>query len=334
MTSKERFMAVIKGEQPDRTPVFPLLMGFAASRHGLKYSEFASNGTAMAEAQLRAAECFSLDAITACSDAFRICADLGAQLIFHDDKPPHAPEPLVRTAEDFKALKRPDVSNKKGRMYDRAKAVSEMVQAAGNKLMVLGWVDMPFAEACSVCGVQDFMFMLYDEPDLAKELLAFLTDIVIDFSLLQLEMGAPMIGAGDAAASLLSPELYREFALPFETVVCRAIHDKGGLVKLHICGNTSQLLDDMVSCGADLYNVDHMVDFRTAMQTYTAAGRSFKGNLNPVSDIFQSKPEEIYNKARALVQAAGGKKYMLSAGCEIPTTTSDENFMAFCRAAR
>jgi len=223
MTSKERFMAVIKGEQPDRTPVFPLLMGFAATRHGLKYSEFAGNGTAMAEAQLRAAERFSLDAITACSDAFRISADLGAQLIFHDDKPPHAPEPLVRTGEDFKALKRPDVSNKKGRMYDRAKAVSEMVRASGNNLMVLGWVDMPFAEACSVCGVQDLMFMLYDEPDLVRELLSFLTGIVVDFALLQLEMGAPMIGAGDAAASLLSPQLYREFALPFETAVCTTV---------------------------------------------------------------------------------------------------------------
>jgi len=114
--------------------------------------------------------------------------------------------------------------------------------------------------------------------------------------------------------------------------VCRAVHDKGGLVKLHICGNTSQLLPDMVSCGADLYNVDHMVDFEKAMQTYSSAGKAFKGNLNPVTDIFQAEPEAVFNKARALVQAAQGKQYMLSAGCEIPIATSDENFMAFCRA--
>jgi len=286
----------------------------------------------MAEAQLKMAERFPLDAITACSDAFRISADMGAQIIFDDDKPPHAANPLVRTREDFKALKRPDVSDKKGRMYDRAKAVSEMVRAAGNNLMVLGWVDMPFAELCSVCGLQNAMFMLYDEPELTKDLLALLTDIVIDFALLQLEMGSPMIGAGDAAASLLSPALYREFALPFETAVCRAIHDKGALVKLHICGNTSHLLQDMVSCNADLYNIDHMVDFEKAMQTYSAAGKSFKGNLNPVTDIFQATPETVFSKARALVQAAQGKQYMLSAGCEIPIGTSDESFMAFCRA--
>jgi len=48
------------------------------------------------------------------------------------------------------------------------------------------------------------MLMLYDEPELAHKLLGFLTDIVIDFAVAQMEAGAPMIGAGDAAVSLIS----------------------------------------------------------------------------------------------------------------------------------
>ena len=88
----------------------------------------------------------------------------------------------------------------------------------------------------------------------------------------------------------------------------------------------------MALIGADLYNVDHMVDFNEAMQVYSAAGKTFKGNLDPVADIYQAKPEEIDKKARALLQTARGKRYMLSAGCEIPAATSDKNFAALCGA--
>ena len=127
-------------------------------------------------------------------------------------------------------------------MYDRIKGVEEMNRAVGTECMVLGWVDMPFAEACSACGVSNFLMMLYDEPELAHKILNFLTDIVIEFAIAQIEAGAEMIGAGDAAASLISPQLYREFGLPYEQRVCEAIHKSGGLVKLHICGNTKTCL--------------------------------------------------------------------------------------------
>ena len=83
-------------------------------------------------------------------------------------------------------------------MADRAVGVREMAQAVGNECLVLGWVDMPFAEACSLCGVTEFMLMISDDPRLAHAVLDFLTTIVIDFCRVQLEAGAPMIGAGDA----------------------------------------------------------------------------------------------------------------------------------------
>ena len=218
-------------------------------------------------------------------------------------------------------------------MADRTNAVREMVNAVGNECLVLGWVDMPFAEACSVCGVQEFMMLMIDEPELAHRLLDFLTDVVIDFCLVQLGAGAPMIGAGDAAASLVSPELYREFALPCEQRVCRAVHDAGGLVKLHVCGNTSALLEDMAQCGADLFNVDHMVDLARAVEVYGAAGKCIKGNLNPVADLFQSTPDRCRRQALECVATARGHRYMLSAGCEVPAGVSDEVFAAFCSAA-
>lgn len=333
MNGKERIQAILGGERPDRTPVFPLLMAFAAKRIGASYRDFASNGSVMAQAQIHAHEVFHLDAITACSDAFRIAADLGAEMVFPEDKPPFAQAPLVTSAEDLKRLKRPDVANARGRMYDRAQGVKEMVNAVGKSCMVLGWVDMPFAEICSLCGVQNIMMMMYDEPELVHQLLDFVTSIVIDFALLQIENGAEMIGCGDAAASLISPEMYREFALPYEQQVCEAIHHRQAKIKLHICGDTTALLQDMVKSGADLFNVDHMVDLKTAAETYGAEQLAFKGNLDPIGDILQASAEESYCRAKRCIQLTEGYRYILSAGCEIPAEVEDEVFLAFCRAA-
>jgi uroporphyrinogen decarboxylase len=317
---------------PDRTPFFPLLMSFAAKRSGLSYREFASDGSALAEAQLAMLERFSLDAITACSDAFRVSADLGGGLVFPDDTPPYLAKPLLREPSDLRRIKRPDVSAPLGRMHDRVASCAEMARAVGEECLVLGWIDLPFAEACSACGVSEFMLMLYDAPEFAHAILGFLTEIVIDFALAQLEAGVPMIGAGDAAASLISSEFYREFALPYERRVISAIKERDGLVKLHICGNTSHLAADMILSGADLYNVDHLFDFDAAMALYSGGGKAFKGNLNPVADVLQSGPDECYAKARGLVVKARGSRFMLSGGCEIPAAVADDVFDAF-RAA-
>ena len=82
----------------------------------------------------------------------------------------------------------------------------------------------------------------------------------IRFAVAQVEAGADFVGIGDAVASLLSPRAYRAYALPYEQRIIRAVHDAGGRVKLHICGNTSRHLPDMATTGADIIDLDWMVD--------------------------------------------------------------------------
>ena len=330
LTHRERFFAALQGRPVDRAPVFPLLMFFAADRAKISYREFASNGAALADAQLQVQQKFGLDAITACSDAFRVSADLGGEMAFPIDKPPFLVHPIVTTSADLDKIGRPNPTS--GRMGDRVDAIRHMVTGAGGSVAVLGWVDMPFAEACAVCGVSEFMMMLIDDPTLAHALLDRLTDVVISFALAQGNAGADMIGAGDAAASLLSPGLYREFALRYEQRVCAAIHEARGLVKLHMCGNTRHLLGSLATCGADLFNVDHMVSLEDARNVYDAHGKAYKGNLDPVSDIMRATPEACRESALRCLAVAKGTRYMLSAGCEIPAETSDEVMRAFCEA--
>ncbi len=331
MTGKERCLNAIAGEPVDRVPVFPLLMFFAVDRAKITYRRYATDAAALVDAQLNMRQ-FNVDALTVCSDAFRLSADLGGDMEYPEMAPPRLTRPLVRNEADLKRLGRPDPLGKGSRMADRVAGVRGIARAAGEECLVLGWVEMPFAEACAICGISDFMMLLHDDPELAHRVLEFVTPLEIDFAIAQIEAGAPMIGAGDAAASLISPKMYREFALPYEQRVCEAVRRRGGMVKLHICGNTNQLLEDMALCGADLFNVDHMVDLGRAADVYGRAGKCFKGNLNPVSDMLQSTPDRCRRRALECIEIAAGRRYMLSAGCEVPAGVTDETFQAFCGA--
>ncbi len=334
MNSKQRSLAAIRGEPVDRVPVFPLLMAFAADRAGLSYREFATNGAALAEAQLSIYDRFHPDALTVASDTARLPADFGGQITYPEDQPPFLQTPLLRSVADLRYLKRPDPARKGSRIADRLRALEILVKAVGKECLVLGWLNMPFAEACLACGLENFLVLIHDDPGLAHQIIDFMKECVVDYALAQVETGAEMLGLGDSAASLLSPASYREFALPYEREVCQALHEAGAMVKLHICGDTSRLLKDMTTCGADLFNVDHLVDFDLACRTYSQSGICFKGNLNPVTDFSEVSPERCRTRCWDLLERTKGHRYMLSAGCEIPACASDEVFEAFCGASR
>jgi len=329
MNSRERCLNVLNGQAPDRVPFFPLLMFFAAARAGLKYRAYASDAAALSEAQMMMFEKYRVDAVTVCSDAFRISADLGGEIRFPEDQTPHLARPLLRTAEEFRSLRRPDPMKPGSRMRDRVDAVARLTRSLGGEALITGWVEMPFAEVCDWFGVENVMMMLYDDPAFVHEALEFATELEIDFARAQIDAGADLIGCGDAAASLISRDFYQTFALPYEKRVTEAIRAAGAHAKLHICGNTTQSLPLLAESGASLVNIDALVSFGTACEVFGAAGVAFKGNADPVRDLMNASPEAAAATGRRLIERAKGLPFMLSAGCEIPAATPDETYFAF-----
>ena len=329
MTSKERCVAVLNHEEPDRVPFFPLMMFFAAGRAKLNYRAYATEPSALAEAQLNLFDNYHVDAVTACSDAYRITADLGGAIGYPEDQTPHAKTPLLKSIVDFRALKRPDPMKPGSRMRGRVDAVEMLARSVGNKALVCGWVEMPFAEVCDWFGVENTMMMLFDEPEFVHEALSFAAELEIDFAKAQIDAGAHLIGCGDAAASLISAKFFQEFALPYEQKVTKAIKEYGAYSKLHICGNTTQSLPLLASSGASLVNIDSLVEFGYARKIFEEAGVAFKGNADPVRDLLNATPVEAAAKGRDLVRRAKGAAFMLSAGCEIPAAVKDEVYFAF-----
>jgi MtaA/CmuA family methyltransferase len=333
MTSRERVLAMTEGRPVDRLPLMAITMMLAADQVGAKYGRYVSDWRVLVEGQIRTAERFSLDYVSCISDPAREAADLGAAVKFFDDQPPAIDEANALLADKSRlaALRVPDPASGR-RMADRLAAASHLSQEVGGEMLIEGWVEGPCAEGADLRGLNTLMYDFYDDPAFVRDLFEFATELGIAFARSQIAAGADIIGVGDAAASLVGPQIYGEFVWPYEKRLVDGIHAAGGRVRLHICGDTRPNLAAMGRLGAEIVDLDFMVpldDARRAM----GPGQVLLGNINPVRVLRGGTPEGV-RAALAECHRQAGPRYILGAGCEVPRDTPPENFLAMAQYAR
>jgi uroporphyrinogen decarboxylase len=332
MTSLERVRRRLRGEEVDRAPNFDIYMARAAHHVGRPLREYYLDHRVLVEANLAVAEEFDLDIVQAISDPYREAADMGLEVEFPDDDIPVRRRVLLETPEDLSRLKTVDPSAGR-RMSDRLDAVRALAAEAGRERVVMGWVEGALALACDLRGDTALMMDLHDRPEWVDQLLELLVEQQIAFARAQVADGAHMIGLGDAIASLVSPKQYRRFALPYEQRTFAAVKKAGAVPRLHICGDTSHLVADMARSGADIVDLDWMVDLARAAETFGDAGPAPCGNFDPVEIMLRGTPDDVVRATRSCAEA-GGPRHFSAAGCEIPDHTPEANMRAHATALK
>jgi MtaA/CmuA family methyltransferase len=325
MNSKDRVLARLAGAPVDRIPNFNIMMTFAAHYINKPLSDYYLDYRTLAAANFAVQHDFDLDILQAISDPYREAHDLGSHVQFPLDSLPICLEPLILNSDDLCRLHMPNPQNGK-RMRDRLQAVDLFRRRSDNNVMIMGWVEGAMALSATLRGVHQILLDLYDEPAWLDDLLGFCCELEIAFAVAQLEAGADIIGVGDAVASQISPDFYRRFALPYEQKIFSAIRNRGGLGRLHICGDTSRILSDMAATGADIIDIDWMVDMQRAA-TIFADRAVVCGNHNPVQVMRFGQAPEVEKRVQHCMRT-GGSRCLSAAGCEIPDATPAENLHA------
>jgi len=327
MTSRERVLAMIGGEPVDRLPLMPITMMFAADRIGRPYREYVTDHRVLVEGQIATAEAFDLDYVSCISDPTREACDLGAPVQFFDDLPPAIQEDNTLLADKARlaGLRQPDPTSG-GRMLDRIEAAAQFKERVGGDLVIEGWIEGPCAEGADLRGLNTLMMDFYDDPGFVRDLFAFAVEMELAFARAQIDAGCDLIGMGDAAASLVGPQLYDEFVRPEEKRLVDGIHDAGGRVRLHICGDTRAILPGIGRLGCEIVDLDFMVpvaEARKAMGTEQV----LLGNIDPVHCLREGTPESV-RAAVAQCHREAGARYIVGAGCEVVRDTPEANLAA------
>jgi len=326
MTSYERYQNRLKGEAVDRPPNFDIMMQFAAHWINKPLRQYYLDAKVLVEANMAMVEDFELDIVQAISDPYREAHDLGLKVEFPHDALPLSNIPLIKEPADLSKLKYIDPGQGR-RMSDRLEAIRLFKESVGGRVPIMGWVEGALAEAADLRGVGPLMMDLFERPEWVSELLEFCCEQNIEFARAQIQAGADIIGLGDAVASQVSPEWYRQYALPYEQRIFAAVKQSGGCPRLHICGDTTLILEGMAESGADIIDLDWMVDYRRAAELYGTTGPAVCGNFDPVKIMLQGTPEEVKIAVTYCLEV-GGEKNFSCAGCEIPDGTPPENLKA------
>lgn len=166
------------------------------------------------------------------------------------------------------------------------------------------------------------------------------SDALILFLTEAIKAGADLVICGDSSASpdLISPAMYEKYVWAFEKKVFSAIQplcrEHNAYSILHICGNTTGILDRMAETGADILEIDHKVDLGEAADI-VGDRACLMGNLDPTTVLLQGSPELVMQKSKECIEKTRGKsRFILGSGCEVPVKTPVENIKAMTQAAQ
>lgn len=327
MNGWQRIRAALKGEWPDKRPIMLHNFMMAAREAGLTMQEYRSDPRKAARAHIEAVEKYDLDGVLIDFDTATLAAATGVPVDDPVDEPSRCSGALLQSIKDVDQLEAVDIS-KNERVQIWLETCSLVKKYFGDEIYVRGNCDQaPFSLASMIRPSEGWMMDLLLDEESSFKLLDHCARITGQFIRLMAETGVDMVSNGDSPAGpeMISPEMYRKFALPFEIKIVAVAHELNFPYGLHICGNTDVILQDMVKTGADAFELDYKTDI-SKIHEICKDRISFFGNIDPSGIIALGTAEQVEEKARELLSIyQDSPRFIMNAGCAIPPMTPSGN---------
>ena len=198
----------------------------------------------------------------------------------------------------------------------------------GREAAIIGKTMGPWTLAYHVFGVESFLLMTVDDPDMVLRCLHKLKEISVLFGEAQIAAGADALTFPDhATGDLVSGEYYRRFLLEIHQEMAERLRVP---LILHICGNTLDRLDYIAQSGMASFHFDSKNDPQKAMDV--AGGRiGLVGNINNPDTLYARGPAEVREEVFACLDAG---VQMIAPECAVPLATRLENLIAIPQSVR
>lgn len=338
MNGYQRIKAVLSGEEPDTVPVMLHNFMMAAREAGMTMEQFRTDPGEMARAFIESVEKYEFDGIIVDVNTVTLAGAVGVPVNFPHDAPAQPAGHRLQNIEEVLELPPVDIRSYPG-VQVLLEATSILARHFDNNIFIRGNCDQsPFSLSSLIRGIEPWLMDITDEEkhELVHKLLSYSTDITLQFIRAMAATGAHMTSNGDSVAGteLISPDMYRAFALPYEQRIVEGAHAHGLPYFLHICGNTEPIIDAMLESGSDGLELD----YRTSPQLAHDKMRDravFIGNIDPSGVLALGTPAMVEQKTRELLSIfSDTPRFILNAGCAIPPITPSENLKIMISTAR
>jgi uroporphyrinogen decarboxylase len=336
MTSLERAMATVQHRIPDRVPVdlhnFLSTIAYA----GFPMAQALQDGEMLAEAQIRFWRDFRHDVLLVENGVVAEAGSCGCVIEYSDDGPARVAEHILASGLDKVAeLTVPDPWTSPGTSAV-LRAVQVLRRELGDQVYIMGRADQgPAALAAALRGYEQFIVDLAqnEQPEAIACLLDFCVQVQRRYMIALRDAGAHGTSMGEMGVDIIGPKLHRVFAHPYDRQVISGIGSPAFPVALHICGDATRILPEMVATGAQILELDYKTDKEVAKSALRGKA-TFLGPVNPELIWAAGSPSEVEDAARqALEVLAPGGEFILGPGCALGHTTPADNIHALIETA-
>ena len=297
MTSRERIIAVLERQEPDRVPTFewkvsqPIIDAFVPGGDVFDFTETADQDAVCCAPSYKKIEIIDEDTFV---DEFHIRRHLTGV-----DRYPVSVGYPITDLESFKQYEPPPL-DAPGR-FDKIEYVVN--RFGGERAVVVNLHDI-FSFPRDMMGLDNFLISFITQPDLVRELVGFSVDYNLDLAKLVKKRDVEIIGIGDDMADnkapFVSPEMFRDFLYPEFKRVVQGYKKLGFYVIKHSDGNLNPILDMLVDAGIDCLDpIDPLgsMDIEYIRKEY--GGRiARKGNVDCVHTLVDGSPEKVAEEVR------------------------------------
>jgi uroporphyrinogen decarboxylase len=336
MTPREIILKAFELGKPERVPVTLFGGGmWSIKDYGTTFEELSKNEDKNVDMCVTEAEKIRSDVVYVGSGfnnfhAIALGRKFGAGVKFREIGAPDMTEHLVHSEEDIAKLDIQDLF-KEDVIKKVMSATMRVKEKIGNKYLVTMTCWGPFTLAARFVGEEAFMKATFKKPAFVEKMVDFCADLLIALyePLVNAGMEALSIADPTASGDLINPKQMAKFAVPPLKKMSDWAKSKGAHTILHICGNTSDRLEQFIDTGCSTIFFDQKVDIAKAKEAL-GGKMCFGGNVAPVHVLLNKTADEVEQTCKEVIQVAGKDGgFILVPGCDIPPTIPYENIKRF-----
>ncbi len=334
MTSKQRFLASVRRQPTDRTPVWVMrqagryLPEYRALKEKYSFTEMVKSPELATEVTLQPLQRFPLDAAIIFSDILIIPEAIGQPYHFKDGGG-IAMDYLLDSVDKIDAL---DTSHIEEKLAYLPAALRMTRNEIGDEKALLGFGGSPWTlaaymtEGGSLKDLSALKSLYYSEPATFEKLMGKITSAVIDLFKMKIAAGVDALQIFDSAGAFCPSAHYHDMSLKWIQQIIDSL--PADFPVIIFAKGMAHQRDALVNTGASVLSIDWTIDLPSYYDTLPDHV-AVQGNLDPL--ILSSSADVVRTETTRLLDAMQGRHgHILNLGHGILPSAKPENMQILC----
>lgn len=337
MTNLERAQCSLERGQPDKVPIFELLIDpgvISGILPGSTYFDFVEKYDFDIVLTGTPSSNYRMHLIDTRSKTYR--DEWGVIRRYSDQTVPFPMEGPIKTESDLIGYSPPDPLDER-----RYTTLRELVRRFKGKKLIGMHVHDAFSYPSYLRGMDNLLIDLIECPDLVRRLIEISVDHTTTLIKKAWKIGADLFVFGDDYAGntgpLMSPLHFAQFFLPGLREVVQIAKRLGAYTIKHTDGNINSIIEMIISTGIDGI---HPLDPEAGMEIKDIKKKYGKkvcviGNIDTGKILTESTPDVTTEAVRhTILEVAPGGGYIIASANSIHSHVKPQNYTAMLEAAR